>query len=185
MIWIYHRSWRNLLKLWGTHTMWIIIASLCSISSSATNYHREPHSTLFVSCNWHNTSLPLLHLQWSLIIFLDVVLHKPCISLSRKPWSYSVQTDVNMKYRSLYCTEKKNLGNSKNSTLRIWGTKTHVWGYLGRYFNIFNSNYSGQFGFGSLNKTNRNDKILVKDGKDRYTNYLKTMKTSKQVYHIQ
>lgn len=125
----------------------------------------------FFSCYWHYTSLPLLHhhtlqevfqTQWSLIIFLDVVLHQPCISLIRKPWSYSVQSDVNMKYRSLYCTEKRSWETAKNSTLRLGGTATHIWGFLGRYFNLFSSNYSDQFGFGALNRTKRNGKILVK-----------------------
>lgn len=148
----------------------------------------------FFSCYWHNTSLPMLHhhtlqevfqTQWSLIIFLDVVLHQPCTSLIRNPWSYSVQSDVNMKYRSLYCTEK-----------RSWETaKTALWDYeeqqltfeasLGDILIFLVATILTNLGLGHWIKLREMVRYLSKDGKDRYTGYLKTMKTSKQVYYIQ
>lgn len=110
------------------------------------NYHREPHSILFFSCNWHNTSLPLLHLhafqeifqiQGSLSLFSQMLCctnyvfpraenHKAILYKLMLTWSIAVSTAL-----------KKKLGNSKNSTLRIWGIATHIWGLLGRYFNLF------------------------------------------------
>lgn len=146
--------------------MWSTIASLCSISSSATTTI-ENLTAFFFS---HVTGITqVCHCSTSIHSKrsfksngLSHFFPRCCIAPTiYSPYSYCIQTDVSMKYSGLLHWK------------RSWETaKTAHWEYeeqqltfeasLGGILIFFHSNCSGQFGFGVLNKTNRQDQILVK-----------------------